>query len=71
MSFKGRVSVRRETATAILIALAPTPRIVISKVAHVHHDATKMARYEAQVGNEHERFFSDPAHANAWLLFDP
>ncbi len=46
-------------------------RIVISKVAHVHHDATKMAAYEAQAGNERERFFSDPARANAWLLFDP
>ena len=51
--------------------IAASPRIVISKVAHVHHDEIKMATYEAQVGNENERFFSDPAHANAWLLFDP
>jgi hypothetical protein len=48
-----------------------SPRIAISKVAHVHHDATKMASYEAQVGCDRERFFSDPARANAWLLFDP
>ncbi len=47
------------------------PRIAISKVAHVHHDATKMASYEATVGCERERFFSDAAFANAWLLFDP
>lgn len=53
------------------IDVNPAPRIVISKVAHVHHDATKMAGYEAKVGREHERYFSDPAHANAWLLFDP
>jgi hypothetical protein len=46
-------------------------RLVISKVAHVHHDATKMAGYEAKVGTPHERYFSDAAHANAWLLFDP
>lgn len=49
----------------------PTPRIVISKVAHVHHDETKMATYQAKIGGDQERFFSDPAHANAWLLFDP
>jgi hypothetical protein len=53
------------------VTVNPTPRIVISKVAHVHHDATKMTGYEANVGREHERFFSDPAYANAWLLFDP
>ena len=53
------------------IELAPAPRIVISKVAHVHHDATKMASYQAQAGTDRERFFSDAAHANAWLLFDP
>lgn len=53
------------------LVVTPTPRIVISKVAHVHHDATKMAAYEAQVGCERERFFSDAARANVWLLFDP
>ncbi len=52
--------------------LAPhASRLTISKIAHVHHDATKMASYEATVGCEHERFFSDAAVANVWLLFDP
>ncbi len=53
------------------IDVRTNPRIVISKVAHVHHDATKMASYEATAGSERERYFHDPAYANAWLLFDP
>jgi hypothetical protein len=52
------------------IAAEAAPRITCRRVAHVHHDATKMAAYEAQVGSRTERFFSDVASARAWLGSD-
>ena len=36
-------------------------------VAHVHHDAAKMALYNERLGRPEERFFTDPAEARAWL----
>lgn len=36
-------------------------------VAHVHHDAGKMTEYEARLGRETERFFTDPAAAHEWI----
>ncbi len=37
-------------------------------VAHVHHDASKMARYNELLGTENERFFTDPDEAAQWAL---
>jgi hypothetical protein len=36
-------------------------------VAHVHHDAAKMAGYTERLGRAAERFFTDPGEAEAWL----
>ena len=52
------------------IEVATAPRVMCSKVAHVHHDATKMAAYEAAHATPRERFFTSAAFANEWLLFD-
>ena len=52
------------------IVTASTPRVLCSKVAHVHHDATKMAAYEAAHATPRERFFTSAAFANEWILFD-
>lgn len=63
---------RTALADAVGVALeaAASPRVVCSKVAHVHHDATKMAAYEAAHATPRERFFTSAAFANEWLLFD-
>lgn len=50
------------------IAVVLAPRITCSKVAHVHHDAAKMATYEALVGSSTERFFSEVTPACGWLI---
>ena len=52
------------------IRVTEHPAVVCSKVAHVHHDAGKMASYEAAHGSARERFFSSASFANEWLLFD-
>jgi hypothetical protein len=52
------------------LAVAASPRITCSKVAHVHHDAAKMAAYEAAHATPRERFFTSAVFANEWLLFD-
>jgi hypothetical protein len=52
------------------IVVAERPAVVCTKVAHVHHDAEKMAAYETAHGTQRERFFSSAAFANEWLLFD-
>jgi hypothetical protein len=36
-------------------------------VAHVHHDAGKMALYDERIGRATERFFTDPVAALAWV----
>jgi hypothetical protein len=58
-----------------LIAMvgAPEPTITTTRgvrcvaVAHVHHDANKMALYEERVGRADERFFSSRDAARAWI----
>ncbi len=57
-------------AVGATIEVAAAPRVVCSKVAHVHHDATKMAAYEAAHATPLERFFTSAAFANEWILFD-
>ncbi|MBL9019836.1 MAG: hypothetical protein JNL83_36970 [Myxococcales bacterium] len=57
-------------AVGAAIEIAAAPRVVCSKVAHVHHDATKMAAYEAAHASPRERFFTSAAFANEWILFD-
>ena len=52
------------------LAVETEPRLTCSKVAHVHHDAAKMAAYQAQAGSPTERFFSALAPACEWLIFD-
>jgi hypothetical protein len=44
-----------------------TRGITCVAVAHVHHDAGKMALYEERVGGATERFFTDSAVALAWV----
>jgi len=36
--------------------------------ANVHHDAAKMADYERRIGTPTQRFFTDAAAAERWLL---
>lgn len=36
--------------------------------ANVHHDAAKMASYEARIGRAQQRFFTDRQSAEAWLM---
>ncbi len=48
--------VAREEASARCIA-----------VAHVHHDADKMERYNELLGTDSERFFCDAGDAELWL----
>ncbi len=35
--------------------------------AHVHQDATKMERYEANFSHEKEHYFTDPNQALSWI----
>jgi hypothetical protein len=35
--------------------------------AHVHHDETKIEKYEMNFGRENERFFTDPKRAEEWI----
>jgi hypothetical protein len=52
---------------------APEPAITTTRgvrcvaVAHVHHDANKMALYDERVGRAAERFFSSREAARAWV----
>ena len=48
-------------------AVTTTRRVRCVAVAHVHHDAGKMALYQELVGGATERFFTDPAVALAWV----
>jgi hypothetical protein len=48
-------------------AVTTTRGITCVAVAHVHHDAGKMALYEEQVGGATERFFTDSAAALVWV----
>jgi hypothetical protein len=45
---------------------ADPSRARVIAVAHVHHDASKMARYAELLGTENERFFTDPNEAERW-----
>lgn len=36
--------------------------------AHVHQDETKIDKYEALFGRVNEHFFTDPQHAEEWIL---
>lgn len=36
--------------------------------ANVHHDETKMANYEQRIAKPNQRFFTDAAAAEAWVL---
>ncbi|MNS72371.1 hypothetical protein D3C72_1057800 [compost metagenome] len=53
---------------------APEPEVTATRgircagFANVHHDPAKMARYEAEVGRPDQRFFTDAAEAERWLL---
>ena len=57
-------------AVGAQLAVAAAPRVVCSKVAHGHHDAAKMAAYEAAHATPRERFFTSAAFVNEWILFD-
>ena len=48
-------------------AVTTTRGIRCVAVAHVHHDAGKMALYQERVGGATERFFTDPGAALAWV----
>jgi hypothetical protein len=37
-------------------------------VAHAHHDADKMNLYESSYSKANDRYFTDPAEAEKWLL---
>lgn len=67
-----RMGVRTQLADVVgaELAVSPAPRITCGKLAHVHHDAAKMAAFEAQVGSRTERFFGDVAPARAWLILE-
>ncbi len=49
----------------------PEPRtergVVCVAFANVHHDETKMARYEERIATVDQRFFTSRAAAEAWL----
>lgn len=47
--------------------LTTTRGITCVAIAHVNHDAEKMAEYERAVGRTNERFFTSVANAEAWL----
>ena len=48
--------------------IAPDPaRARCVAAAHVHHDGAKMDLYNQQIATDRERFFRDPAEAEAWL----
>lgn len=42
--------------------------IVCVKCAHVHHDETKITRYQAELSKENENYFIEPTAALTWLL---
>ncbi len=50
-------------------ATPPAPSRVgrCTHVAHVHHDADKMSRYNELLASPHERFFTDREAARRWL----
>ncbi|MEP2671123.1 MAG: hypothetical protein ABJH04_19120 [Cyclobacteriaceae bacterium] len=35
--------------------------------AHVHHDATKIEKYQSMFGNKTEQYFTDPVMARMWI----
>ena len=47
--------------------LTTTRGITCVGVAHVHHDAGKMALYQEHVGSATEHFFTDPVVALVWV----
>jgi len=42
-------------------------RIQCVAAAHVHHDESKIAVYEAKYSRPNERFFTDPVQAEDWI----
>ncbi len=50
------------------LPLTTTRGIRCLAVACVHHDAGKMGEYERRLGRPTERFFTDRAEAEAWLV---
>ena len=49
------------------LPLQKTRGITCRAVAHIHHDAYKMAEYERRLGRENERFFTEYDQAVAWI----
>ena len=49
------------------LPLQKTRGITCRAVAHIHHDAYKMAEYERRLGRENERFFTEYDQALAWI----
>jgi hypothetical protein len=47
--------------------ITTTRGITCMAVAHVHHDAGKMALYQERVGSANESFFTDAVAAQGWL----
>lgn len=50
------------------VTITKTRDITITATAHVHHDAAKMAEYQARLGTDSERWFSDVDAARVWLM---
>jgi hypothetical protein len=51
--------------------VAPAPAIRCVAYANVHHDAAKMAHYQATIAKPNQRFFSDLGAATHWLAEQP
>lgn len=49
------------------LPLHKTRGIICQAVAHIHHDAYKMAEYERRLGRANERFFTDYEQAKEWI----
>jgi hypothetical protein len=49
------------------LPLQQTRGIICQAVAHIHHDAYKMAEYERRLGWENERFFTEYEQAAVWI----
>jgi hypothetical protein len=56
-----------ELAEGAELELSSDRGVVCRAVAHVHHDADKMAQLDQQLGGASERYFGDLALARAWL----
>jgi hypothetical protein len=50
------------------VPLTRTRGITCVVVAHVHHNADEMAEYDRRLGRANERFFTDLALAERWIV---